>query len=100
MEIDAVFGYLHRLGSFCIDGSPVALAAIPASNRTATALTQNELLDIAAGLVIGPDARAEALIRAIFEDMGAVTARASETVWPRSQQLRSRFTPFPAVREA
>jgi hypothetical protein len=100
MEIDAVFGYLHRLGSFCIDGSPVALAAIPASNRTATALTQNELLDIAAGLVIGPDARAEELIRAIFEDMGAVTARASETVWPRSQQLRSRFTPFPAVREA
>jgi hypothetical protein len=100
VEIDGVFGYLHRLGSFCVDGSPAAMAAVPATDRTAVALTQEELLDIAARLVIGPDARAADLVRAIFEDMGAVTARAAETIWPRSRPLQSRWTPVPALRQA
>jgi hypothetical protein len=94
-EVDQLFAYLHRFGSFCIDGSPVALAAIPAKNRTATALTQKELLDVAARMVIGPDAGAEDLVRAIFEDMAGVTERASETVWRFSRQLRSSWTPYP-----
>jgi hypothetical protein len=97
VETDAVFGYVHRLGSFCLDGSPVAMAAIPATDRAAVALTQRELLDIAARLVIGPDARAEQLVRAVFADMGAVTARAAESVWPRALHLQSRCTPFPAA---
>jgi hypothetical protein len=97
VEVDECFAYIHRLGSFCIDGSPVALAAIPAIGRTAIALTQEQLLDVAARLVIGPDARAEDLVRAIFEDFAAVTASASKTVWPRSHQLRSNWTPFPAL---
>jgi hypothetical protein len=96
VEVEQIFAYLHRFGSFCIDGSPVALAAIPAKNRAATALTQKELLDVAARMVIGPEAGAEDLVRAIFEDMGGLTERASETVWPSSQQLRSSWTPFPA----
>ena len=96
LEVGDCFAYTHRLGSFCIDGSPVALAAIPAIDRTASALTQAHLLDVAARLVIGPAARAEDLVRAIFEDFGAVTARAAKTVWPRSRQLRSNWTPFPA----
>ena len=97
LEVDECFAYTHRLGSFCIDGSPVALAAIPALDRTAIALTQEQLLDVAARLVLGPDARAEDLVRAIFEDFAAVTARAAKTVWPRSRQLRSNWTPFPAL---
>jgi hypothetical protein len=56
---------------------------------TATALTQKELLDVAARMVIGSDAVAEDLVRAIFEDMAGVTERASETV------LRSSWTPYP-----
>jgi hypothetical protein len=96
-EVDECFAYTHRLGSFCIDGSPVALAAIPAVDRTAIALTQAQLLDVAARLVIGPDARAEDLVRAIFEDFAAVTARAAKTVWPRSRRLPSNWTPFPAL---
>ncbi len=96
LEVDQVFGYLHRFGSFCVGGSPVALAAIPAENRTATALTQQELLDVAARMVIGPDAEAKDLVRAIFEDMADVTERALETVRPSSQQLQSSWTPFPA----
>ena len=55
-----------------------------------------ELLDIAAGLVLGADARAEDLVRAVFEDMAGVTTRASQTIWPRTQHLQSSWTPFPA----
>ena len=97
VDVDQIFAYSHRLGSFCIDGSPVALASIPASNRTAAALTQEELLDIGAGLVIGPDARAADLVRAVFEDMAGVTTRASQIIWPRTQHLQSSWTPFPAT---
>ena len=96
-EVDDCFAYTHRLGSFCIDGAPVALAAVPAIDRTASALTQEQLLDVAARLVIGPDTRAEDLVRALFEDFAAVIARAAKTVWPRSRQLRSNWTPFPAL---
>jgi hypothetical protein len=97
LDVDDCFAYTHRLGSFCIDGSPVALAAIPANDRTVGALTQAQLLDVAARLVIGPDAGAEDVVRAIFEDFAAVTARAAKTVWPRSRQLRSNWTPFLAL---
>jgi hypothetical protein len=98
VEVDQVFAYLHRLGSFCIDSSPVALAAIPAEHRTASALTQEQLLDVAAGMVLGSEARAEDLVQAIFADMAGVTRRASETVWRSSQQLQARWTPYPAAR--
>lgn len=97
LEIDDVFAFVARLGAFCVDGAPVALAAVTAERRTAPALTQTELLDAVAGLVLGPDARAEDLTRAACDDLLAVMRRASETVWPRGQQLASRWTPFPAA---
>ncbi|HMJ03508.1 MAG TPA: hypothetical protein VK506_11230 [Conexibacter sp.] len=97
LEIDDLFAFVARLGAFCIDGAPVALAAIPATNRTAAALTQAELLDVVARLVLGPDAHAEHLMRAACDDMPAVMARAARTVWPCGQQLASRWTPFPAA---
>jgi hypothetical protein len=94
-EIDTVFAYLHRLGVFCVDGAPVALAAVPAANRTARALTQPELLDIAAAMVLGEGARAGDLVHAIFDDMAAVVARSATTVWPRGRQMESGWTRFP-----
>lgn len=97
LEIEDVFAFVARLGAFCIDGAPVALAAVPAERRTAPALTQTELLDVVAGLVLGPDARAEDVARAACDDLQAVMARAAETVWPRGRQLSSRWTPFPAA---
>jgi hypothetical protein len=96
LAVDDVFAYVHRLGSFLVDGSPIALAAIPASGRTARAMTQEELLDVAAGLVVGPDARAEDLVRAIYEDLPGVAAKLPETIWASSLQLESSWTPFPA----
>ena len=96
LEIDHVFAFIARLGAFCIDGAPVALAAIPARNRTAVELTQVELLDAVARLVLGPGTGAEDLVRAACDDMRDVMERASETVWPCGRQLLSRWTPFPA----
>ncbi len=96
LEVDDLFAYASRFGAFCLDGAPVALAAIPAAGRTATPLTQEQLLDAAAGLVIGSDARAEDLVRAVFHDMAAVLARAQTTVWPLSRPLSpAHWTPYP-----
>ena len=94
LEIDDVFAFVPRLGAFCIDGAPVALAAVPAERRTALALTQTELLDAVAGLVLAPGARAEDLARAACADLQAVIERASQTVWPLGRQLSSRWTPY------
>jgi len=37
-DVDGLFAYVSRLGSFCVDGKPVALAAVPraAARRTRT----------------------------------------------------------------
>jgi hypothetical protein len=95
IAVDEIFAYIHRLGSFCVEGSQVALAAIPARDRTATPLTQEQLLDIAARMVVGPDAGAEDLVRALYGDLSGVGARVAETVWPSATPLQSRWTPFP-----
>lgn len=93
-SVDEIFAFVARLGALCIDGAPVALAAVPAKNRTAAVLTQMELLDAVARWVIGPGADAEALVRATCEDMPALMARAVEVVWPRGQRM-SGWSPFP-----
>jgi hypothetical protein len=97
LQVEDIFAFVARLGAFCIDGAPIALAAIPARKRTAIALTQEELLDVVARLVLGSQAHAEDLVRATFDDMAGVIARGSETVWRSSQQLSSPSTPFPAA---
>jgi hypothetical protein len=92
---DEIFAFVSRFGSFCVDGRPIALAAIPADGRTAEALTQEQLLDATAALAIGPGAGAEALVRAIFERMGEtslkIAATARTTALPFASQ---RWTPF------
>lgn len=94
-SFDEVLLFVSRFGTFCADGSPFALAAIPARGRTAAVLTQEQLLDTAAELAIGPDATAESLVRAIFEDLGSITPKIVETVRKASEPFASeRWTPF------
>jgi hypothetical protein len=94
-SFDEVLAFVSRFGAFCVEGSPVALAAVPASGRTADALTQEQLLDAAAALAIGPGATAETLVRAIFEDMGQIGPRIAATVWRASLPFASeRWTTF------
>jgi len=96
IEVEDIFAFVSRFGAFCIDGAPVALAAIPARGRTARAVTQEEILGTVAGILLGPHATAEDVVRATFEDMPALLERAEKTLWQGGQQLRSRWTPFPA----
>lgn len=100
VAIDQVLAYVLRLGVFCPDGEPIALAAIPARNRTAPALTQEQLLDRAARIVLGEDAAtAETIVRRIFEDAASTTHAARTRLWPLGRQLPpEHWTRFPAAR--
>jgi hypothetical protein len=97
---DEILVFVSRFGAFCVNGRPVALAAIPASGRAAEALSQEQLLDAAAVLALGKDANAETLVRAIFEDMSQIAPKIAATVHRASLPFASeRWTPFsPAER--
>ncbi|HEY1854826.1 MAG TPA: hypothetical protein VGG40_09590 [Solirubrobacterales bacterium] len=96
---DEVLVYVSRFGSFCPGGEPVALAAVPARDRTALALTQEELLGVAASLALGPGSSAEDLVRACCEDMGGLAARLERTVWRQARPFAAPgWTPYPSRR--
>jgi hypothetical protein len=94
---DSVFAFASRLGVHCVDGEPVALAAVPAEGRRAAEYTQEELLDRVAGLVLAPDARARDLIQRLTEDFANFAPSAAPTLRPLTQPFESeRWTPFPS----
>jgi len=98
-DADERFGevlvFVSRWGAFCLDGAPVALAAVPAERRTATALTQRQALDRAAALALGDGAEGETLVRAIFDDYPSVTAKLTGTLHRHALPFASeRWTPF------
>ena len=96
IEVEHVLVYVNRFGVLHPDGEPVALAAVPATGRRASALTQEELLSSVARRTFGPDSGAEELVRAVFDDMGALVPRISEHVWPLGRQLAPElWTPYP-----
>jgi hypothetical protein len=66
--VKRVMVFISRFGAFCVEGRPVAMAAIDAKNRHSLALTQTEILDAAARMSLGADAVARDLIKASFED--------------------------------
>jgi hypothetical protein len=91
--LDSVLAYANRFGAFAPDGHPLALAAVPARERTAPALTQRELLDLAAGLMGLPDA--DAVVHAVHEEPGRVFTLVREHVRPRALPFASeRWTPY------
>lgn len=96
LAFDDVLAFASRFGAFSPEGRTVALAAVPARARTAPALTQQELLDVAAVMALGPGSRAEDLVRAVFEDMAGLTPKLAATVRRAAVPFASdRWTPFP-----
>jgi hypothetical protein len=93
---DEVLVFVSRFGAFHRgDGEPVALAAVAAEGRTAAALEQEEILDAAAAMALGPGAGAETLVRAAFSDPGGLAAKLAATVRRSSIAFESeRWTPF------
>jgi hypothetical protein len=93
---DEVLVFVSRFGVFCPDGEPVALAAIPAAGRSAPELSEEQLLDRAAALALGPGSDAGALVRAIFERPAETAARVATTVHRAALPFSSPgWTPFP-----
>ncbi len=98
LHFDDVLLFVSRFGTFAPDGVPLALAPIPARHRSADALTQQALLDRAAQIALGDEADAESLVRAICEDMGALSTLTRERLWRHSQPFESdAWEPFPAA---
>jgi hypothetical protein len=96
---EEVVVFVSRFGAFRVGGEPVAQAAVPATGRTAASFTQEQALDAAAALALGPGARAEQLVRAIFADVVTLLPGLVETVNRESQPFVSeRWTPFGASR--
>jgi hypothetical protein len=94
-RFDEVLVFVSRWGAFTVDGGPAALAAVPADGRTAPALTQQQALDRAAALAFGDGSDARTLVRAVFEDFAALTARVAPTLHRAAQPFASeRWTPF------
>lgn len=100
VDFDEVLVFVSRFGAFCVDGRPVALAAIPATERTATALSQEQLLDAAAALAIGPEANAEALIQALCEDFGGTAEKLAAVRREALPFASERWTPYGEPNEA
>jgi hypothetical protein len=91
-----ILAYVSRFGAFCVDGEPVALAAIPATARRARALTQEELLDAAARIALGPGADARLLLQRLFADAGATVRVTGPALMATARPFASeRFTPYP-----
>jgi hypothetical protein len=98
-EVDAVFALVSRWGAHCVGGEPVALAAVPAAGRFAPALTQEQLLDHVATTVLGGDARARDVVRAVTEDFATMGTAIVPVLLETARPFRSeRWTPYPAPR--
>ncbi|HEY5976728.1 MAG TPA: hypothetical protein VIT85_02630 [Solirubrobacterales bacterium] len=94
-HFDEVLVFVSRFGAFSPGGRAVALAAVPAERRVATAMTQEQLLDAVAALAIGPRGRAEDLVRALHTELETVAPRLAETAWTQAIPFESdRWTPF------
>ncbi len=98
VAVEHLFAYVSRIGALRIDGEPVALAAVPATGRTARPMTQEELLDAVAPLALGPSDRARDLVRACFDDMSALIQTLAPVTWPDAVRLPDdHWTPYPGT---
>ena len=98
VTVDAVFAFVSRIGALRIDREPVALAAIPATGRSARAMTQEQILDAVAALALGPSARARDLVRMCHEDISAVAQLVAPLTWPTAVRLADdQWTPYPTT---
>lgn len=95
-ELDGVLAFVSRFGSFCPDGEPLALAAMPARRRTARALSHPALLDTAARLALGAAATGRDLVRHVFEDVHRFATTHGGALRAAGRPLRcAHWTPLP-----
>ena len=95
---DAVFAFVGRTGALRLDGRPVALAAVPARDRTARAMTQEDVLAALGVMAFGPGTTARDVARRCFEDHGSIVRALLPLTAPTALQLPAgSWTPFPSA---
>jgi len=98
VTIDVVFAFIGRTGALRLDGKPVALAAVPARDRTSRAMTQEELLHALGVLAFGPGTTARDMARRCFEDHSSVVRALPPLTEPTALQLPAEsWTPYPST---
>lgn len=97
-SVDTVFAFVARNGALRLDGEPVALAAVPARDRTARAMTQEELLEALGIMAFGPGTTARDISRRCFEDQPSVIRALMPLTAPTALHLPAdSWTPYPAA---
>lgn len=86
IALAAPLAYVSRWGAFAPEGVPAPLAAIRAQGRVWPAWEQRELLDRAAGIVLG-GGDAEAISRAIYADFASTGGRILDGLRSYAQDL-------------
>jgi hypothetical protein len=98
VKIDGVFAFIGRTGALRMEGKPVALAAVPARDRTARAMTQEELLHALGTLAFGPGTTARDMSRRCFENQASVVRALMPLTAPTALQLpTASWTPYPST---
>ncbi|MCB0863869.1 MAG: hypothetical protein KDB66_11790 [Solirubrobacterales bacterium] len=93
---DHALVFVNRFGAFGPDGHPLALAAIPAENRTVPALSQVQLLELTAEMTFGPGISPEELVRRAFENPDQTGPKVTGIMRSNSIPFESdRWTPYP-----
>jgi hypothetical protein len=96
VEIDTVFAFIGRTGALRLDGEPVALAAVPALDRSARAMTQEQLLQALGVIAFGKGTTARDTARLCFEDQGSVVRSLLPKTGPTALHLPAEvWTPYP-----
>jgi hypothetical protein len=95
--VERVFAFASRWGAHCVDGEAVAMQAIPAMNRVAPAVAQEQLLDQIAGSVFGDTACARDLVTRVMEDFSTAATTIGPVLRETARPFESEcWTPFPA----
>lgn len=98
---DGYLLYVARWGALTLGGQTVALAAVPARDRTARPLTQQQMLDATAQLWRGPGATAHELLHALATDHAATRHELTPLLRPHAQPFAPPgWTRLPAAAEA
>lgn len=94
-DVDVIYAFVSRLGAHCVDGKPIAMAAVPATGRSAVEYTQEQLLDRVAGLTLGDGSTARDLVRGIYEDFAGIAPAAAPALRELAVHFESdRWTPL------
>ncbi len=95
--VTSALAYSSRWGSHSVDGEVVALAALQATDRSALAFTQEELLDRLACEAIGEGASARDVVSWIIEDFAGAAERIAPLTRAAARPFVSdRWTPYRA----